>query len=229
MQDAKHKTRDTKHKIRKYWPLICLAAVFVIFCLLLLYRPSRYNPPDVVYSRQVSPYLTHELLPQLYNGAQLGEPFDLVVTQDGVNDIVARSKWPKEFGDITFSAPAVLFVPDSIVLMETANVKGAEFVVTVAAEPVLDHHGLLNLKMAEVRVGAVNITLFIKAMAKRIYAQRLAAADIDPNDLQAQIAASLLADVPFEPVLKIEDKRVRVKKITIVQGKLTAHLAPVLE
>jgi hypothetical protein len=222
--DLKARKKAKFKKVR--WLLAGSAAAFVVFVLLLLYRPGRFRPPDVTYDEQVSPYLTHELLPQLYNGAQLEEPFDLIVTQKGMNDIVGRFKWPRGAGGSMFSTPMVFFVPENIVLMGIVAADGAELVVTVVAEAGLDEEGLLNLRMAEVKVGAVNITPLAKVIAKRMYLERLAAKDVDTNDLGAQIAASLLDGEPFEPVFKIEDKKVRVEKITIEREKLTIRLAP---
>ncbi len=216
-----------KRKFKKlYWLLPVLAAVPVSLVLLLLYKPARYDPPDFAYTREVSPYLTHELSPQLYNGAQYDEPFDLVVEQRGINDIISRYDWPKEFDGVSFSAPAVLFVPDSIVLMGTVNIKGVEFVVTIVAEPKIDDQGLLNLWVTRVKVGAVNITLLARVMAGTMYQQRLAVAPINTQDLQAKIAGSLLNDEPFLPVFDVEDKKLRIEKITIKQEKLILHLTP---
>jgi hypothetical protein len=165
-------------------------------------------------------------LPHIYNNAQLGEPFDLVVIQKGINDIVARAKWPKELDGIRFSVPEVLFVPDSIVLMGTAFLGGVEFVVTVMAEAALDQEQLLNLRVSKVKIGAVNVTLIAKVIAKRIYQRRFATANTDSEDWRAQIAASLLNNEPFEPVFKVEDKKVRVEKITFMPGKVTIRLVP---
>lgn len=215
---------------KRYWLLAGLVIVILIL-VLSLYRPARYNPLELAPAGgkpgQVSRYLTHQFLPQLYNGAQRGEPFDLPVSQKGINEIIAWSEWPKEFDGIRFSAPVVLFVPDSIILMGTVNIKGVEFVVTIVAEAGVDEQGLLNLWVAKVKVGAVNITLLARVMAKTMYAQRLATTPIDRQDLQAQIAASILNDEPFEPVFEVEDKKVRVEKITIEQEKLTIRLIPV--
>jgi len=216
-----------KRKFKKlYWLLLALAAASIPL-VLLLYKPTHYDPPDFAHSKEVSPYLTHELSPQFYNGAQRGEPFDLVVLQKGINDIVARSKWPREFDGVSFSTPAVLFVPDSIVLMAAVNIKGVEFVVTIVAEPKIDDHGLLNLRVTKVKVGAMNITILARVMARRIYQQRLATTPLNTQNLGAQIAASILNDEPFEPVFEVEDKKLRVKKITITREKLILHLAPI--
>ena len=215
-----------KAKLKKIcWVLIGLAAVPVCFVLLLLYKPGPYEQSEVIYNKQVSPYLTHELLPHIYNNVQLGEPFDLTIIQSKTKDIVALAEWPKESDGIMVSAPGVFFVADGIVLIGTVAAGGVEFVVTFVLEPSLDQEGLLNLRVAKVKVGAMNITLLARVIAKKMYAQRLSTTNIDREDLRAQIAASLLNDEPFEPVFKIEDKKVRVEKISITEGKLTIRLA----
>jgi len=231
--DADLKIRKkAKFKKRVYLLLAVLAAVsaivIVVFAL-LFHRPASYKPLDFARSRGVSLYLTHHLLPEFYNGVQYQEPFNLVVTQRGINDIVAHFDWPQQLGGVGFSAPMVFFAPDSIVLMGTVFLNGAEFVATVIAEPELDAEGLLNLQVVSVKLGAVDITPLAGVLAKRICQQQFSAKGIDAEDLWAQMAASLLDDEPFEPVFKIEDKKVRVEKITIKQKRLIIRLVPVFD
>jgi hypothetical protein len=200
----------------------------------MVYRPGRYNPIEVPRDRQVSTYLTHELLPQLHNGAQLGEPFDLTVTEEGINDAVARSGWPKHSEGISLSAPQVLFVPESIVLMGTATIKGVEFVVTIGVAPQLDEEGLLNVRVVKVKVGAMNVTLLARITAKKMYQRQVEMIPIDTDNVQSKIVASLLNDEPFEPVFNLNelivgadnDNRVRLEKIAIEEKKLILHLVP---
>jgi hypothetical protein len=218
--------KKAKFKKKVFFLLAGLVAVAVIFVLLLLYKPGRFNPPDVTYDKQVSPYLTHELLPHIYNNAQLGEPFDLTIIQNKTKDIVALTKWPKELDGLRVWAPEVLFVPDGIVLRAIVVLCGVEFVATVVAEAGLDRQGLLNLRAAKVKVGAINITPLARVFAGRICRQRFATASIDTEDWRAQIAAALLNDQPFDPVFEIEDNKVRAEKITITQEKLTIRLVP---
>jgi len=228
------KKRKKRKFKKRYWLFAHLAVAIVIF-ILLLYKPGRYDPIEVggAEGKALSKYLTHDLYPQLYNGDQLGEPYDLTVTQEGINDIIAHSRWPQESGDATFSAPAVLFVPDRIVVMGTVALKGVEFVVTIVLEPSLDEQGLLSLRVAKVKVGAMNITPLARLIAKKMYQQRLAAIPINKEDVGAKIAASLLNDESFDPVFKIkeifenEHIIVRVKRITIKQKKLTLRLHPI--
>ncbi len=220
--------KKTRHKKLICWLLVDLSVAAVIFAL-LLYTPGLYNPagnnPDGYKRGQVHPYLTH-LSSELYNGAQRGKPFELVVTQKGINEIITWSRWPKESEGIMFSAPAVLFVPGSIILMGTAHIKGVEFVVTIMLEPRVNEQGLLNLQVAKVKVGAMNITPLAKMMAKKMYAQRLATIPIDTEAFTTKIAGALLNDEPFEPILRVENKKVRVEKITIAQEKSILHLVP---
>lgn len=219
-------------KKKKYKKLLCwlavdLAVAVVIFAL-LLYKPGRYNPIDAGdYDRkQVSPYLTGELMPQLYNGAQLGEPFKVVITQEGINEIVGRYSWPVESEGVMFYAPAVLFVTDSVVFMGTADIKGVQFIVTIELASKIDENKLLNLQVTKVKVGAMNITPLAKMVAKKMYAERLDTAPVDEEDWRAKIAASLLNDEPFEPIFELEDKKVRVDRIIVENEKLTLCLIP---
>jgi uncharacterized protein YpmS len=230
-------SKETDLKIRKktrfkkliFWLLIDLAVAALIFAI-LLYRPGRYNPVDVDFGSdrrgEVSPYLTNDLSPKIYNGTQKGEPFEVVITQKGINDIITRGNWPMESDGILLYAPAALFVPGIVVLMGTADVKGVEFIITIELEPEIDEQGLLNLRVSKLKVGAMNITPLAKIMAKKMYAQKLSSMPVDTEALRTKIAASLLTDKPFEPIFKIDDKKVRIEKITVAEEKLLLRLVP---
>jgi hypothetical protein len=223
--------KKSKRKKLTFWLLIDLTVVVVVF-LLLIYRPGSYNPVDfdsLNYEQgQVSPYLTHVLSPQFYNNSQLGEPFDLVITQDGINEIVAGLGWPKFSEGVMLYAPAVLFVPGSVVMMATANVKGVELIITIELVPRIDEQKLLNLHVTKVKVGAVNITPLARMLGKKMYAESLAVMPVDKEALQTKIVGSLLNGEPFDPVFRIENSRVRVEKITILQKDLIARFVPTL-
>ena len=221
--------KKSRRKKLAIWLFIDLTVAVVVF-VLLLYRPGRYDPADFdsynYEQGQVSPYLTHELSPNLYNNSQRGEPFDLVVTQDGINEIVAGLGWPKFSEGIMLYAPSVLFVPGSVVLMITANFKGMELIITIELEPKIDEQKLLNLHVAKVKVGAVNITPLARMMGKKMYTERLAVLSVDTEALQTKIVGALLNEEAFEPVFSIEDNKVRIEKITVYKEKLTARLVP---
>lgn len=225
----KGKKKRSKRRKLLYWLLIDTTVAVVVLAL-LLYKPARYNPVVRALggsdSERVHPYLSHELGPQLYNGAQSQRPFDLVVLDRTLNEAIAQFRWPRETGGVVFSAPEVLFHPGRIVLMGTADIEKAEIVITVELEPQLDDAGLLNLNVAKVKIGAMNITPLAKMLAKRQYQERLETVPVDTDDIRAKVAASLLAGESFEPVFKVDDKWVRLKGFQIAEGTLEAEMVP---
>jgi uncharacterized protein YpmS len=226
--DSKNR-KKTRLKKLVIWLFVDLVVVAVVLTL-LLHKPGRYTPADIDSfdhePGQVSPYLTHELSPQFYNGAQRGEPFELVITQQGINEIVAGWGWPRVSQGAMLYAPAVLFVPNSVVLMGTVSIKGVEFIVTIVLAPKINEDGLANLRITEVKVGAMNITPLAKLIAKKMYAKRIGTVHIDTKAIETKIAASLLNGESFEPVFKVEKQKVRIEKITVDKEKLTARLVP---
>jgi len=226
--DLKNHGKTRKKRLVR-WLFIDLIVTIVVISL-LIYRPGRYKPVDSFSQDyedgQVSTYLTHQLSPQVYNGTQRGEPFDIIITQEGINDIISHVNWPIQSEGIMLYAPAALFVPGAVVLMGTADVKGVELVVTIELEPKIDEDGLINLHVAKVKVGAVNITPVAKPMAKKMYTERLAASNVDTKALQTKIAASLLNNEAFEPVFTIDGKKVRVESVVVGQRELKARLVP---
>lgn len=206
---------------------LCVAAIVLG---LLLHKPSRYHPvvpADADPNRQeIHPYLHRDLWSRFYNSAQRQRPFEMVVLDESLNQAIGQLKWPQESGGITLSAPEVLFTTGRIVLMGTVVVEGAEFVLTIEFGPQMDDQGRLNLLVETVKVGSMPVTLPVKMIAKRMYRERIESAPVDLEDLRTKIAASLFNEEPFTPVLKIEDKWVRLKSLSLTDGRLTAQFIP---
>ncbi|MBN2182898.1 MAG: hypothetical protein JW715_13385 [Sedimentisphaerales bacterium] len=222
---------DKKARRKKLviWLLIDFLVAFAVICA-FKYIPNRYAPdPNLAFQEpgQVSTYLTHKLLPQFNDGIQLGGPFEVEITQDGLNEIIYMEDWPKQSEGIMFYSPAALFVPGTVVLMGTANVKGVEFVITFELEPKITNDGLLNLHVAKVQVGAMNITSLAIIAAKKIYEEQLSDIQIDADTLQAKIASSLLDDTPFEPVFIVNKKKIRVESISIKHKQMIVRFVPI--
>jgi hypothetical protein len=87
----------------------------------------------------------------------------------------------------------------------------------------------MNLNVTKMKVGALNVTLIARLMAQRSYSQVLSDPSINRADIRTKIVASLLNDEPFEPVFTIEDKKVRIKSIKILEGKMKIDFVPVLD
>ncbi|MHC5161537.1 MAG: hypothetical protein ACYSO4_00210, partial [Planctomycetota bacterium] len=95
------------------------AGILIGIGILLWYTPRAYRPVLSQDTEQVSIYLTHELGPQFYNEVQKCEPFELVITQSGINEIISQEFQTQDFGDVSFSNPQVIFLDQSILLMGT--------------------------------------------------------------------------------------------------------------
>jgi len=225
----------TRKKSRRRRLLIWLGVdllVAGIVALLLLHKPALYRPavppdPDPN-GGQVDPYLYRDLSSTFYNGAQRQQPFQMVVLSQALNEALARLPWPQETGGISLSAPQVLFRPGRIVLMGTTTVEGADFVLTIELGPRLDEQGRLSLFVEKVKVGALNVTPLAKMMARKMYRERLESVPVDMQDLRTKIAASLFNEESFDPVVKVEDKWVRLQGFELTEGRLAARFVPAL-
>ncbi len=222
------KTREKPKSGKLYWLLIVLAVVLfllIIIFAMFFHRPSYYQPLDVADKGVMSVYLTNQLLPDFYNGVQYQQPFDLVVTQKGINDVLAHFYWPQRIGSLDISDPMVFFTPSALVLMGTVSVDGAECVATIVAEPEIDVTGLLNLRVTVVKLGAVDITPLARALTARLYQQQAN----DKDSFADKAVCSILYGEPFDHVFRVEGKKVRLSKITLESKKLTLRFDPVFD
>lgn len=227
-QKKRRKTGRKKHYALKLTLLstVSLIIILTITSILLLHKPSDYQPPQTIEDRQVSKYLTHVISQDLYNGAQAGEPFELVVTEEGIADIIARSGWPKLVGEALFSIPQVRFMPDKITIQGLVNIDKVELFVVVEGTSYLDEQGLLYLHVTKIKIGAVSVTAVAKIIAGTIYNNESTRRRLDQDDWRARIMTALLLDEPFEPVFEIEDAGIRIDDVKIEEGKLTIHFVP---
>jgi hypothetical protein len=217
---------------RRRWIFVWLGvdlAVAIIVLLLLFHRPSAYKPlagmTDANDPDRVDRYLTR-LSSDLYNGAQTQAPFDLVVLEEGINRAIGPQRWSEPGAEAAFARPRVAFTPKGLTLMGEAELKGTSFVVTLGIEPRINDQGLLNLGVTKVTVGALGLTPVARMLARRMYAQRLADGPVDTEDLRAQIAASLLNDQPFDPVLQVRNRRIRLKSMELQKGQIVLRFVP---
>ncbi|MBN2019806.1 MAG: hypothetical protein JW749_06230 [Sedimentisphaerales bacterium] len=218
-------------KIKKYlWLASLFILTLLVFALVLItHRPGRYAPVKVADKNLISPYVTHQILPKLYNGSQLGEPFEIVITQDGLNDIIARWPLPLQLDSITLTDPQVIFLPDHIILMATVGSTPIDLFVSIKLMPSINKQGQLILNVNNVSIGAVDITPLALSMGKKAYSDWLTSTGNDPDDIAAQICRSLLNDEPFEPTFEMYNKMLRVSNLVLDDGKLTISLIPIPE
>ncbi len=225
------KPKKSRRKKLAMWLAIDLVVAAVVLSL-LHYRPALYHPvmppagadPN---EQRVHRYLTHDLGNTLYNGAQRQRPFEMVVLDQPLNEAIAQAGWLQESAGIRLSAPAIAFTPGRVILMGMADLQGAGFVITVEISPRIVEDGRLDLTLEKVKVGAMNVTPLARMTAKKMYRERVGAGGADTDDWRTKIAASLFNEEPFEPVLPVEDKWIRLQGVDIKQGELLARFVPV--
>jgi hypothetical protein len=213
---------------KKRWLLLIDAAatliILLITAILIHHKPADYNPQPVS-DKQLSTYLTNQLLPQFYNGMQRNEPFELVIEQKGLNEAITSFGWPQIHNDLIISTPAVAFSPQGLRLMTMVNYNSVNMVVTVEVVPRFDDKGRLNLEVDKAKVGALGVTFVAKKLAKKMFDEQVQV--VEPDNIVSLVLASMLADRPFEPVFEVEGKKAKVDNIVLEKSALRLHIVPV--
>ncbi|MEN6307680.1 MAG: hypothetical protein ABFD91_07990, partial [Anaerohalosphaeraceae bacterium] len=153
--------KKRRHSGLKAFLLLILFALLILAVGLILlgHTPRAYQPVAAPPGGQVSPYLTHKLGPDFFNNIQLDQPFELIIEQQGANEIFAsQCPEPEEYSGFSFAAPAVTFTPKAIILMTTIGYMNATSVLSVTALPTMDSAGRLNLNIHSVNLGALPVT-----------------------------------------------------------------------
>jgi hypothetical protein len=224
-----NKQTQKKKSKKKALRALCVASALIIAAVIttlamVLHTPQGYQPLPPSQDNQVSPYLTHKLAPDVHNNIQLDKPFDIIVPQDGFNEIIALGEWPQLFGDVTISRPAVAFAENTIVVMGTITISGLKSVITIITEPKLDDAGLLALNLKKVKAGSFNITGFAKLLTSRIMNAQLE--NMPEEEWLRNLAAAVSDNKPFEPVFPAYDKRIRLTNASIEDRELTLRFIP---
>jgi hypothetical protein len=179
---------------------------------------------------QVSPYLTHYLAPNVHNNIQLDQPFEIVVPQKGLNEIIAEDdllgwNWPVVLNSVTFSRPVAVFDARKILLMGKIDVIGFDTVITICATPTLDEHGLLSLNLQYVRAGMLDISFLAKKTAKRVIESQLG--EVEEQYWLKNLLGACLDNTPFEPIFPTGyDRHIKLIKSEISENKLILVFEP---
>lgn len=219
---------------RRYKLLIWLCAdvIFLgVIAALLLYKPPGYEPVNLEAQLeeepgQVSRYLTY-LYQQMHNNAQKKETFEIEVLEEGINQAIASANWPQRSDNIVFAQPKAKFEEDRITITGTANVEGIDLVITIHGLIQMLENGHLNVHVKTVKVGAMNITLLAKYIAKQMYKEKFGMMYVESTDPRVLIAAALLEDKPFDPVFEVNGKGVRLIQTTMEQDLVRLKFDPI--
>ena len=215
--------------ILKVLCLVCLVIIVIaaILFFLLTRRPAVYQPIDLANSEEISPYLTHYLAPDLYNKLQLDKPFELIVTQDGFNDIIARGEWPATLSGVTFSKPATVINPGQILVMGTIEYVRIPMVVTIDIQPKLHENGLLELNFTQFKAGSIDITRLAKMLTFKIISYEIENAGPDDDIIWlANLSAAVTDNKPFDPIFPIYGEPMRLTGLKLSEGEAILRFKP---
>lgn len=208
--------------------IVIAAAVFLAIAAAVMFMrtPARYKPAHPENADRVSPYLTNYLAPEIYNNVQLDASFDLIITEEGLNDIIAGDIWLQKVSGSNFYAPAVAFENGTIYLMGKANNSRLPVVMTIIASPKLNPDGKLQLNIETIKAGIVDITPFAMGQAEKILTDRIKTAG--DGSWLADLSDALVKNTPIEPVFMVSahKKQVRLTAIKIQEDMLTLTLKP---
>ena len=211
--------------LRWFWtPFVVVISLTLGGIFLCRYTPEAYTPQPVANPEQVSPYLTHTLGPDFVNQVQLDTPFELLVEQDGLNDIIRRQPWIEEFDSFKYTNPVILFDHHTIYLMGTLEYKGVSSVLTIIAFPQMDSEEKVSLNIGSIRLGILPVTKLVGFLSKKAFQKSRSCFEDDPQ--LEEIVRAIIHNEPFDPVFEISDHSVRITQATIEPKRLTLRFEP---
>lgn len=218
-------------KSTNFWLLAIgaiLLGVLTGICILFWYTPRAYNPVISDSTKQTSLYLTHDLGPEFFNQVQLCKPFELIITQSGLNDIIRQEFQSEEFGDASFSNPHVIFSDQSVILMGTLAYESVSSVLTIIAAPTMADSGKINLNIQSIRLGMVPVMALVTKLAQKVFDENRSCFEDDP--IAEKNIQAIIHKEPFDPIFLFSAQhrqyQVRITDFFIEQGSLTLALSP---
>ena len=219
-----------KQKHRRWVWFLVIGSILLIVVgvpiILIAYNPRSYTPIIPEDPLEVSPYLTHKLGPDFYNNVQMDQPFELIVEQAGINDILSHTPWPLKVDGFSIYMPVVVFDPQKTVLMAQVDFKGFSSILSIIGSPYLDTEGKLNLNIQSVFLGALPITPLAQRLGQKFISE-FDPGDPESADISLDAARAIIANESFDPILYISDHMARITQMSIEPGCARLMLTPV--
>lgn len=217
-----------KSSIRGFWLQgigVVAAGALLGIGILFWYTPRSYQPQK---EEPASLYLTHKLLPEFHNEVQKGKPFELIIPQSILNEMISQQFRPEELGDISFSSPYIALSDQMIVLMGTLGYENVSSVLSIAALPILDSEGQINMNIQSIRLGMVPMKTLVTKLAQKAFDDNRDDFEDDPR--AEKTIQAIIDNEPFEPIFLFSteyfESWVRISKFSIEPGILKLTLSP---
>jgi hypothetical protein len=189
----------------------------------LFSTPANYRPVKPITDGQVSQYLTNYILPELNNKSQYGQPFEMVFSEQGINDIIARQVNFKNLQKSGLSDLSVSFKRGRILLTGRTVYRGFNFIVTIVLKPYINREGYLYFGAAKVEVGESRIPFVAEAIKRKII---YGLADPSNDSNASNFTGMLFNSGKIEPVFSFNKRKLRIKKFTVQNKQLTIQFQP---
>lgn len=203
--------------------LVCagIAMLFFIHWLIGLFRtPSHFRTVEIIESNQISLYLSNVILPELYNKSQKGKPFEIIFTEEGVNEIITRHLDEKLLSRWDFSDISVTFVKGEILLAGKTKYKGRDFILTAVFKPKISEKGF-NAGLSQIYAGTSRLPF-----AKRFVRDRILYKLAGQNSDVVHYAGVLLSDNRIPPEFTFEHRNLKAQEIITEKHKLIIRFVP---
>lgn len=203
-------------------------SAFIIFLIILwiidLFKtPAYFRKVKPLHGEQVSLYLSNYIMPELYNKSQYDKPFDLVLSQAGINEIIIRQIDPNVLAKAGLSDLTTRFKDDEIVLTAKTNYKGFDFIVSMTIEPKIDKQGKLLLNAEDFQIGRSSLPFAAEMIRKKIIADLGQNFKTEKND---EFFNAILSEGKIDPIFQINHSKLRVEKIDVQDQNLVLRFNP---
>lgn len=199
--------------------------VILIIYGMLTAEPSDFAPPKPIRTDEVSPYITHEIGEDFFNGVSRKKPFELEITQDGLNDILARQDWPIQMDSATLESASIQLLPGKARLMGKVKSDMMTTVLTADITAKLDLDGNMNLEIGTVKAGNLPIRMIFMPMMKKSASANYNSYPAD--SLERMLADSLSKGEAFEPIFDVSEEKIKIQDITFEDGLLRLKIEPI--
>jgi len=200
--------------------------LFVFWFVGLFRTPPYYRPVKFIADGNMSQYLTNYILPELNNKSQYGQPFDLVISETGINDIIVRHIDADSLQQANLSDLSVAFRRGRILLTGKTVYYGIDFIVTLVLKPYIDKEGYFLLKESQIEAGRSRIPFAGEAVKRKVLEGLVRFINnLDIGDFNE----ASLNNRRIKPVFSLNHRRHRIEKITVGDKELIIHFLPQLD
>ncbi|MBN1788414.1 MAG: hypothetical protein JW806_08470 [Sedimentisphaerales bacterium] len=200
-----------------------VTVLVILWSIDLFMTPPNYRIVEPPADDQPSMYLTNYILPELNNKSQYGEPFEIVFSQQGINDVLMRHIDVNSMKEAGMSDLSVSFEEGRILFVSKTTVRGFTFYPTIVLKPRTDEHGKFFLELTRMQLGNSKVPFADKIIKEKILESF---ENLTEDSKDSDFVKALFNESQAKPVFSVNRNKVSVEGITVEKGRLTAYFMP---